>query len=169
MGGDRRVEEGLLVTGILAAEGVSLHSVQARLMDSWGPVIAASVVAPFTQTTYYAREMGPGLRRQFLAFERRLDPALLAAVKREGIAIEAEWMDGANRRVNIDPGCLTRAKLILASTKDHAHRIPLGDGIHAEVTLVYHRGRGYEPWPWTYPDYREEWVRAWFTEARRHL
>ena len=36
------------------------------------------------------------------------------------------------RRVNLDAGYLCLAKLVLASTKDHAHRIYLRDGIYAE-------------------------------------
>jgi len=41
---------------------------------------------------------------------------------------------------------------VLATTKDNAHRIYLGQGIYAEVTLIY-RGRRFCPLPWTYPDY----------------
>ena len=33
-------------------------------------------------------------------------------------------------------------------------RVPLRDGIYAEVTLVYERGE-FRPLPWTYPDYRD--------------
>ena len=55
--------------------------------------------------------------------------------------------------MNLDPGLLSLGKLILASTKDNAQRIPLRDGIYAEVTLIY-REKSYRPLPWTYPDYR---------------
>jgi len=50
---------------------------------------------------------------------------------------------------------MTLAKFVLATTKDHSHRIYLGQGIYAEVTLTY-RDRDWRPWPWTYPDYRSE-------------
>jgi hypothetical protein len=56
------------------------------------------------------------------------------------------------RRVDVDPGYLTRTKLVLATTKDYAHRVYLGRGIYAEVTLSYRQG-AFHPWPWTYPDY----------------
>jgi hypothetical protein len=60
----------------------------------------------------------------------------------------------------------------LATTKDHAHRIYLRQGIFAEVTL-YYEGKQFRPWPWTYRDYRQplvldflEQVRTWY---RRRL
>jgi hypothetical protein len=48
---------------------------------------------------------------------------------------------------------------VLATTKDGSHRIPLRDGIYAEVTLVFERG-DFRPLPWTYPDYRTEGCRS---------
>jgi hypothetical protein len=57
------------------------------------------------------------------------------------------------------------AKLVLASTKDHGHRVYLGQGIYAEVTLQYRGGR-FQPWPWTYPDYASEEYCRLFGEIR---
>ena len=45
-----------------------------------------------------------------------------------------------------------RQILVLATTKNYAHRIYLGEGIYAEVTLVY-RNHTFEALPWSYPDY----------------
>jgi hypothetical protein len=55
----------------------------------------------------------------------------------------------------------------LATTKDQAHRIYLRDGIFAEVTLRFQAG-AFEPWPWTYADYREDFVREFLREARTY-
>jgi hypothetical protein len=46
-----------------------------------------------------------------------------------------------------------------------AHRIYLRNGVHAEVTLRFQAGV-FEPWPWTYADYRLPLVRAFLKEAR---
>jgi hypothetical protein len=54
---------------------------------------------------------------------------------------------------------------VLASTKDHAHRIYLADGIYAEVTLAF-RGGAWQPLDWTYPDYRRADFQAFFTKCR---
>jgi len=55
--------------------------------------------------------------------------------------------------VNIDPGYLDQAKLVLASTKNYVHRVYLNDGIYAELTLFF-QDKSFQPWQWTYPDYR---------------
>jgi hypothetical protein len=54
--------------------------------------------------------------------------------------------------VNLDPGYLTRERLVLATGKNYTHRIYLGGGIFGDLTLTYSRG-GFKPLPWSYPDY----------------
>jgi hypothetical protein len=73
-----------------------------------------------------------------------------------------------SRPLNIDPGYLTEAKLVLASTKDRDHRIYLSQGIFAEVTLHFARG-GWQARPWTYPDYQRADYHAFFTTCRDYL
>ena len=70
--------------------------------------------------------------------------------------------------VNLDPGYLTTAKLVLATTKDFGHRVYLRDGIYAESTLHYIDGR-WEPWPWTYPDYAGPRYHAFFERVRERF
>ena len=70
------------------------------------------------------------------------------------------------RRVNLDPGYVDQAKLVLATTKDRQHRLYLGRGIYGEVTLRFTGGR-FEPWEWTYPDYRTPEYRVFFETVRR--
>ena len=138
----------------------------------YGPVVLSSEPFEFTETDYYAATMGAGLKKQFLAFERLIDSAELASIKRETNNCEAEYAALGRhtepRPLNLDPGYLTLAKLVLASTKDHAHRIYLRDGIFAEVTLVY-RQRKWQPLEWTYPDYRRDDYQAFFTQCRERL
>ena len=69
------------------------------------------------------------------------------------------------RPLNLDPGYITAAKLVLASTKDHAHRIYLQRGIYAELTLTY-RHRQWRALDWTYPDYRRDDYQAFFSRCR---
>lgn len=135
----------------------------------FGPAAAVSPAFDFTETDYYAAEMGLDLKKQFWVFERAIDPGRLAAIKLTTNFWEAEYA-GASlhpepRPLNLDPGYITLAKLVLASTKDHAHRIYLADGIYAEVTLAYRRG-GWQPLEWTYPDYRRADFQAFFTRCR---
>ena len=72
------------------------------------------------------------------------------------------------RVVNLDPGYIGLSKLVLATTKDHAHRIYIQRGIYAEVTLRYIKG-AWSPWPWTYPDYAAETYHPFFMRVRERL
>jgi hypothetical protein len=113
--------------------------------------------------------MGPSLRKQLLAFERLIAHEQLATIKLHTNELENRLAALARypepRPLNLDPGLLTLGKFLLATTKDQAHRIYLRDGIFAEVTLRFQAG-AYEPWPWTYADYREEALRASLKEFR---
>ena len=75
---------------------------------------------------------------------------------------------GPERPINLDPGCVGPAKLILASMKDFAHRIYLGRGVYAEITLMYRKGR-WEALPWTFPDFASGRYDEFLTEVRRRL
>jgi hypothetical protein len=136
----------------------------------YGPIALASDAFDFTETDYYAATMGSGLKKQFLAFERLIDPGALAEIKRQTNGWEIEYAAlGCHpepRPLNLDPGYVTPAKLVLASTKDHAHRIYLCDGIYAEVTLAF-RHRQWQPLDWTYPDYRRDDYQRFFSECRQ--
>ncbi|MBX3434244.1 MAG: DUF4416 family protein [Pirellulales bacterium] len=140
-----------------------------RASAEFGPTAAVSLAFDFTETDYYAAEMGAELKKQFWAFESPLDPGRLPAVKRLTNEWEAEYaVRGTHpepRPLNLDPGYVTLAKLVLASTKDHAHRIYLSDGIYAEVTLSYRDGR-WQPMPWTYPDYRRDDFQDFLSQCR---
>jgi len=149
-----------LVIPMIAGEEALFDEAVHALGEHFGPVDYRSATLPFTHTTYYEREFGPNLLRQFASFERLIDPGELAHIKRLTNDLEIAWADAAGRRrINLDPGYLTQAKFVLATTKNQAHRIYIGEGIYAEVTLIYRHG-AFEPLPWTYPDYRTPEYRA---------
>jgi hypothetical protein len=139
-------------------------------IKEFGEPGCSSPVLLFDFTDYYAADMGSPLFRRFYLYPPPFDPARLADVKLRTNALEAEAarkLDlGVRRPLNLDPGYLTPSKVVLASTKDHAHRIYLRDGIYAEVTLHY-QNKSYRSWPWTFPDYRSEPYIRFFNEARR--
>lgn len=143
-----------------------------RAAGCYGQIALTSQPFEFTETEYYAATMGTGLKKQFFAFERLIDSDALADIKRQTNDWEAEYAalkrHPEPRPLNLDPGYITPAKLVLASTKDHAHRIYLGVGIFAEVTLTY-RQRKWQPLEWTYPDYRRDDYQRFFIECREWL
>lgn len=143
------------------------------LAERFGAVELESPVYPFTSTDYYAAQMGADLKRRFLAFRRRADASELAAWKLFSNDLEGElaarFAGGPPRPVNVDPGYVTGAKLVLASTKDFAHRIYLRDGIFAEITLRFRDG-AWEAHDFTFPDFRAGTYHAFLNQAReRHL
>ena len=135
----------------------------------YGPVALASPPFDFHHTAYYEPTMGPGLRKCLFAFRDLVAPDCLPAVKLHTNAVEAELVAMGTypelRPLNLDPGVLSLGKFLLATTKDQAHRVYLREGIFAEVTLRFHAG-AFEPWPWTYADYRQAEVLAFLKEAR---
>ena len=116
-----------------------------RIGEHFGPLAIVSDAFDFIETAYYAAMMGDGLKKQFVACESLVDPGGLARVKCETNAWEAEYAalggHAEPRPLNLDPGYITPAKLVFASTKDHAHRLYLRRGIYAEVTLLYRSRR----------------------------
>ena len=159
----------LLVVAAFSRHSAALRWARERLEEEYGPVALAGEPFPFDQTDYYTPTMGPGLSKQLLAFERLLAPERLADVKLHTNALEAQLAEtrtfAEERPLNLDPGVLALGKFLLATTKDQAHRVYLRDGIFAEVTLRYHAGE-FEPWPWTYADYRLPCVHAFLSQAR---
>jgi hypothetical protein len=105
------------------------------------------------------------LQRVIVTFQPLVDPGDLPAIKRLTNEMEQASAHDGKRRVNIDPGYVSLGKMVLATTKDHAHRLYLGQGIYGEGTLVYQRG-AFRPWPWSYPDYASERYCALFLEIR---
>jgi hypothetical protein len=126
---------------------------RALLVEQLGTIDFSSDPVPFTATDYYDREMGPGIVRTFLSFRRLVDPSCLSQVKLRTNSLEHRFRVEGMRRVNLDPGLMALSRFSLATTKESAHRIPLSDGIYAEITLLYSKG-GFRALEWTYPDFR---------------
>ncbi|MCX7031520.1 MAG: DUF4416 family protein [Spirochaetes bacterium] len=148
-----------LVVAVLSSRPGRLTEARRALEERFGPIVFASDPVPWSFTAYYDREMGPGIVRLFWAFDRLVDPAELPAIKRETNTFEDAFREDSGRKLNLDPGLLSLSRFILATTKDGSHRIPLRDGIYAEVTLVFEHGE-FRPLPWTYPDYRTDGCRS---------
>lgn len=158
-----------LLVGMLAQRPEWFDAAERLLAEAFGPIDLASGPIPFDFTSYYEPEMGPGLLRKFVTHERLIAPDQIAPVKVRTNELEAalarDLAAGVPRPVNLDPGYLDGSKLVLATTKDYAHRIYLAQGIYAEITLTYKKG-SYAATLWTYRDYRTEPYLAFFAQAR---
>jgi hypothetical protein len=159
----------LLVVAAFSRHVAALDWGSQRLEQAYGPVALAGTPFDFHHTAYYEPAMGSGLRKCLFAFRDLVPAECLPEVKWHTNALEAELARAGTypepRPLNLDPGVLSLGKFLLATTKDQAHRIYLRDGIFAEVTLRFEAG-AFEPWPWTYADYREPAVREFLGKAR---
>ncbi|MFC1486047.1 DUF4416 family protein, partial [Candidatus Latescibacterota bacterium] len=156
MGTIRQTEPVALVAGILYAGQEPVVRAMSILTDRYGPLEMASEPFAFSLTDYYEKEMGRSLDKFFCCFQQPVNPDELPSIKLATNDIErelaGEGITPPKRRVNIDPGYVTPAKLVLASTKDYSHRVYLGCGIYGEVTLRC-AGGILMPLDTTYPDY----------------
>lgn len=144
-----------LVCGLLYHDEQWASAGMTRLAQQFGKIDFYSEVIPFTYTDYYFKEMGNPLYRRFVSLEHLIDPSKLAKIKRTTNQLEEEFsQSGEGKRVlNLDPGYLTLTAFILATSKNYAHRIYLGEGIFAQQELLFDRSK-IRTLDWTYPDYR---------------
>ena len=95
-----------LVVGMLAPEPEWLARAEEALEGLYGAIDYRSAVMPFTQTHYYARELGDPLWRQFVAHATLIDPGELAAIKvatnalEQACAVHGIDPDGLVRQIN---------------------------------------------------------------------
>lgn len=160
-----------LFIGILVSDRRFISEIRQALTTLYGKIDHETAVIPFDFTDYYTPEMGDVIERLFFSFERLIEADELAEIKRQTNTLEEEFSAATNkpqevkRPVNLDPGYIEHAKVILASTKNFYHRIYLGRGIFAEVTMHF-RNNTFQFFPWTYPDYQSKEYQEFFLRMR---
>jgi Domain of unknown function (DUF4416) len=161
-----------LFIGVLVANSKFIPKVEERLTAAYGAIDHRSDVIAFDFTDYYENEMGDLIDRVFFSFERLIEADQLPEIKRQTNQFEDELAPllrtsstSVKRPVNLDPGYIEQAKVILASTKNFYHRIYLGGGVFGEVTLHF-KNNTYQFFPWTYPDYQSKDYQEFFLRMR---
>ena len=155
----------LVIGFFLKEKGFGIHVVKA-LVDKYGAVDLASSWLSFNFTTYYNNEMGTPLFRRLVAFKQLMHQVSLSDIKLFTNDLEHKHSIDGKRMVNIDPGYLLHERFVLATGKNYSHRILIGKGIYADLTLIYTKGR-YESLPWTYPDYASENILTFLNQVRK--
>jgi hypothetical protein len=154
-----------VVSLLLAREDLGPPLV-ARLSQFFGPPDLVGPWWPFSETDYYTPEMGPNLGRRLVSFLHLADPAQLASWKVYTNGIEAGFALGGRRVANLDPGYIAKERLVLATGKNFSHRLYLGHGIYADLTLLYGGGK-FHSLPWSFPDYARGKMPALLDLVRR--
>lgn len=161
----RRPTPAALVVSVLYRLEGRFGEAARRMAAAWGEPERISDPFPFDKTGYYRREMGEPLVRRFFVGGRPVARDTLPDIKVAAETIEREFTAEGRRAVNIDPGLLTEENFVLATGKNFSHRVYLGNGVFADLTLVFREGE-YRALPWTYPDYASGEIRAFLGEVR---
>lgn len=166
MGDLRAPEKVKLIVGLIS-NNVALFekAISALEREFRNSVDFESGILAFTHTDYYNEEMGLNLKRKFFSFAKTVPLKNIEKTKLFSNKAEKIFSLNGKRMINIDPGYLDLSKLVLFSTKDYSHRVHVGNGVFAEVTLYFKDGK-YNPWPWTYPDYKTDEYAAIFKLVR---
>jgi hypothetical protein len=151
----------------MISQDISLFErLKGDLISLFGSSDMESPVWQWEHTDYYLKEMGAGLKRRFVFFQRLINPKDIVEIKLKTIEFEKQYLnENGGRSINLDPGYLNSAKVVLVSAKDFSHRIYLDNGIYGEVTLIY-SGNAYHTLPYTFPDFRTQEYLDIFKKAR---
>lgn len=158
-----------LVVSVFTAESALYPAVIGELARRYGQEDFISETLEFGRTDYYREEMGFPLSRKLVSFETLIRPDELSGVKLYTNGVEDGFLSPeGKRRVNIDPGVLTLERFVLASCKNFTHRIYIGSGVYADLTLIYSAKTGsFRALEWTYPDYGAPGMTGILRELRR--
>ena len=154
-----------IVAALTTNPTVPIEEIAQKLEELLSPIDMRSPLFPFNFTDYYTAEMGSGLKKQFLSFKKLVHAETLPEIKIATNIIEDNYKNPDKRSVNIDPGYICAAKLILATTKDYDHRLYLSRGIFGDVHLRFRKGH-FRVNEWTYPDYRQPEILNYFEMVR---
>jgi len=165
MGIISKVKPVKLISGFIFRDVQAFTKAKINLCRRFGEIDFESKALAFNLSDYYFKEFGEPLTRKFISFKKLILPQDLARIKIYTNKLERGLSQLGKRTVNIDPGYLDMAKLILASTKDYVHRIYIGGGIFAEITLFF-KNETFNSWEWTYPDYKTKDYVKIFNEMR---
>lgn len=158
MGKEHRFTPVKLFCGIIYQDESVYPDVKKALSSGFSAVDLETGPIPFDMTAYYFEEMGRPLIRRFVAFEKKVSPDELPDIKISTNKLEQEWEKEGRRKVNLDPGFISEANVIIATTKNHYHRVPLRKGIYAHMEYVIKKKK-VVPLQWTYPDfYKPEYI-----------
>jgi len=155
------------ITAITYRPGLDIEPVFSELVKIQSAIELRSHIYDFSKfTPYYELEMGGDLRKLFITFLDLIKPEELPSIKVKTNLLEENYYIEKKRQVNIDPGYITQAKLVLSTTKNYSHRIYLGQGIFGDLHMQF-SNKSYQAQPWTYPDYQDENNVQFFNSVRK--
>ena len=164
-----RPKKVLLFTAVLLSKEVDVDEINRLLAKKIGAMCFCSKLMNFVWSDYYEDEMGKGLKRFFVIYEKPAERQDIVKYKKICDKLELKYLKNGKRTINIDPGIITPENIVLATNKAFFHRIYIKDGVYAEVTLFYKKGTYHPIEYWTFPEYRSSAVIDFFNRARTFM
>jgi len=154
-----------LFIGLIYQPDSAIKELTVKLEEKLSGIDFTSKEIPFNHSKYYEKEMGEGLLRKLITFEKLIRRTDIVEIKAFTNKLEEVFSYEENRTINIDPGYIAQEHLILATGKGYSHRPYLGSGVYADLTLIYMKDE-YRTLDWTYPDYGSKEARNLFKRLR---
>lgn len=168
MGEIKRSETVVLFAGLMVKKGHEINEYLEYIRE-FGNIIGMHGPIDFSSISdYYDEEMGQNIQKYYFFTDKLFDPEKIKELKVKSNEIEDQLKENGKRTINFDVGYIELSKFVLASTKNFYHRIYLGDGIYAEITM-YYKNKEFRWLPWTYRDYKVEKVMELLQNARAYL
>lgn len=150
-------EQAQLIAFVLQKGGEWDPDVIAHLENTWGKIRHKGKLFPFDETSYYTPEMGEGLYRGVISFEKTISPESIAEEKERSNALELDMAKVANgaedsRSVNIDIGYMDLDKVVLPSYKRGPFKLYAGKGVWLDMQLTYAKGK-FHSTAWAFEDF----------------
>ena len=153
----------------MASHHEVIRESQERLAGIFSTIDSESQEFDFDYTDYYTKQMGGPLKRKFYSFLKLISPENLSDIKIRTNELEKEIQKerkAPGRIVNIDPGFLNGAAVVMGTVKDFAHRIPLQRGIYGHLELLFGKD-SVKILDWTYPDFHSPAYHEYFLRVRK--
>ncbi|MCX7990439.1 MAG: DUF4416 family protein [Proteobacteria bacterium] len=151
---------------VFSADRELIYETMINLSDIYGEIDSETDFLSFNQTSYYEKEFGKNLERKIFSIKGLINPLYAIDIKLMAMEMEESLSRDEKRTVNIDPGYVELSHIILTTRKPYSHRIYIGKGVYADLTLIFKKGLGYVPLEWTYPDYASAEYRNYFNKVR---
>ena len=149
-------ENAQLLAFVLQPGAEWLPEVINALERTWGKIRHKGKLFAFDKTPYYTPEMGEGLYRGVISFEKTIPPETIAEEKERSNALELTMAMADNpesRRVNIDIGYMDSDKVVLPSYKRGPFKLYAGKGVWLDMLLTYAKGQ-FHPTAWAFEDFK---------------
>ncbi len=127
----------LLFMAVMYSSEDNFNRVKDELVRKYGSIKAESNSYDFSFTDYYEEEMGSGLKKRFLVFEKAIEKKDLVEIKNNITEIEEKYSKEKRRTVNIDPGYLSDKELVLATFKGKDFKEKISDKVWVHRVLEF--------------------------------